>query len=62
MTAIVPSGDNEPAAPLSDGERPVWKRCGCDQFGRCLTDCATAHLPWREQPIYRRIFGDRSKP
>lgn len=22
----------------------VWKRCVCDQFGRCLTDCPSADL------------------
>ncbi len=31
-------------------ERPVHKRCWCWQYGRCLTDCPTAHLP-KPQPM-----------
>lgn len=29
-------------------ERPVWSRCVCDQYGRCLTDCPSMDLvrPW----------------
>lgn len=44
----------------ADIARPVWERCGCDQWGRCLVNCPTAHLPWRERPIYRRLFGAHS--
>lgn len=25
--------------------RPVWQRCWCWQYGRCLVDCPTADLP-----------------
>ena len=43
--AIVPSGHNEPAAPLCAGEHPIWMRCWCWQMGRCLVDCPTADVP-----------------
>lgn len=26
-------------------ERPMYLRCVCDQYGRCLTDCPSADLP-----------------
>jgi len=28
-----------------DEQQPVWKRCWCWQYGRCLVDCPTADLP-----------------
>lgn len=26
-------------------ELPVWRRCWCYRYGRCLVDCPTADLP-----------------
>lgn len=29
----------------SSTPKPVWERCWCWQYGRCLVDCPTADLP-----------------
>ena len=49
---------------LSEEElkRPVWERCGCDQWGRCLVDCPTAHLKKWATPIGKRIGYRKPEP
>ena len=48
------SGRTSTAINANDGEavteRPVWRRCWCWQYGRCLVDCPTADLP-RPKPM-----------
>lgn len=46
-------------------ERPVWERCWCWQYGRCLTDdCPTCDVP---NPVpmtdenWRRAFAEVSR-
>lgn len=41
-------------------ETEVWERCRCDQWGRCLVDCPTAHLTWQESALYKRIYAVRA--
>lgn len=43
-------------------QKPVWKRCWCLQWGRCLTECPTADLP-RPVPFitdenWRKSYAD----
>jgi hypothetical protein len=33
-------------------------RCGCDQWGRCLVDCPSAHLPYRDTPLGRKFLAE----
>lgn len=35
-------------------EKPMWMRCGCDQWGRCLVNCPSAHLPMWDTPLGRK--------
>ena len=38
--------------------RPMWQRCKCDQWGRCLVDCPTADQPWDLEAFLRRTHSD----
>ncbi len=48
----------ETAAPI-----PMWRRCRCDQYGRCLTDCPSADLrrpgPWFYYDRKRAVWVER---
>jgi hypothetical protein len=42
-------------------DRGWWNengKCGCDRWGRCLVDCPTAHLPYRETPLGKRFLAE----
>lgn len=58
-----PEGTEAPTAPaaLVRPSMTNWdatSKCGCDQYGRCLTDCPTAHLPFRDTPLGRRFLRE----